>query len=151
MSSSAVGPRPTHCLFRVGTFWLALPVEVIRKVMPRPGLVTVPGTSEVIVGICHVQGQFLPVLTLASLFSKTAGCDEPHLLLIDDLNGPWGVLADEVSTLATLELSNVPDSETEGGWETVVMGWATHDRKVVRILDHVRLRELAEQEVNARC
>lgn len=149
MLTSALPPHPTHCLFRVGTFWLALPADVIRKVMPRPGLVTVPGTADLIVGLCHVQGQFVPVLTLNSLFPDSAGTNEPQLLLIDDVNGPWGLLADEVSALAALELSNVPDSE--GGWETVVMGWATHDQKVVRILDHVRLRELAAGEVTARC
>jgi chemotaxis signal transduction protein len=147
---------------------------MIRKVMPRPPLVAVPWTGPSLVGLCHVRGEFLPVLTLDRLLSCTDLQDERFMIVVNETagpwrgssgtavplsshtpdgnpeptarGGPWGILADEVATLAALELSSAPEADGEGGWPSAVTGWATHERGVVRILDPLRFRELAERE-----
>jgi chemotaxis signal transduction protein len=53
----------------------ALPLGVVRKVMPMKGVTPVPLAPTVIRGIAPMQGYILPVLDLAVCF-QTAG-DEP--------------------------------------------------------------------------
>ena len=147
MIEQQIQTRPTHCIFRRGTFWLALPAQVIRKVTPRPVMVAVPKTHPVLAGLCHARGEFIPVLTLDPVLAAKRSSPEELMLIIDDTDGAWGILVDEVDSLAFLESSSAPESDSDVGWTSSVTGWATHERGVVRIIDHVRLRELAEREL----
>ena len=149
---SIVGTRPTatptHCLFRRGVSWFALPAFAVREVMPLPDMVRVPGTSDTFAGLCHVRSEFLPVLNLNSALSELGACDEPILLILDDTDGPWGVLVDEVSALQTLEVSDAPETEVMGD-NCAVVGWATQDANVIQVLDQARIRQQAEAELAA--
>lgn len=139
--------NPSYCVFRKGSVWLALPAMAIREVMPRPRLVAIPRTRPVLSGLCHIRSEFVPVLNLSSLCPEQHYGNEEFLLIIEESAGDWGLLIDEVSALAVLEPSDAPDSDRDG-WESTVTGWATYQEQVVRILDEVRFREVASQELN---
>lgn len=136
-----------HCVFRKGRTWLGLPAIVVREVMPRPAFVSVPHSHRVLSGLCHIRSEFLPVLNLCSLLSSEHSGNEPSLLIVEDPDGDWGILVDEVIALATLETSDAPE-EMENDWDQTIIGWATHRDKVVRLIDHVRFRQLVEREMN---
>lgn len=141
-------PIATHCVFRRGLSWLALPATAVREAMPRPKMFFVPGTPETFVGLCHVRSEFIPVLNLDSVLSKTDGADEQIMLVLDDTDGPWAVLVDEVTSLRALELSDAPETDDFAS-RCAVVGWATHDNRVIQILDQTRIRQIAEQELDA--
>jgi chemotaxis signal transduction protein len=140
------GSAPTHCVFRHGRSWLALPAPVVREVMPRQEMVVVPGTPATFVGLCHVRSEFIPVLNLGSVLPHAGRTDEQIMLVLEDTDGPWAFLIDEVVSLQELEISDAPDSDSLKA-STAVIGWATFGETVIQVLDQDRIRQFAEQEL----
>ena len=137
----------TYCVFRRGSAWLALPALSVREALPCPPLVSVPRTPHIFAGLCHVRSEFVPVLRLDFVCTDGLNADEQILLVLEDSDGPWAMLVDEVSSLAALEFSNAPESSAMSPG-SVIVGWAKHQDVVIQILDAVRLRELAERELS---
>jgi len=146
--SRTVG-SPTHCVFRHGTSWLAIPATAVREVMPRPEMVSVPGTTSTFVGLCHVRSEFVPVLNLASVLPHGDRSDEQIMLVLEDTDGPWALLVDEVASLQPLETSDAPESDALKS-SSAVIGWATYGESVIQVLDQSRIRQFAEQELAVR-
>lgn len=143
---AATAEAAAHCVFRRGHSWLALPAVAVREVLPRPQTVYVPGSSAMFVGLCHVRSEFIPVLSLDMIPGDSSGSSDQIMLILDDSDGPWALLVDEVSSLQVLEISDAPDEATQQTG-SVVMGWATLDETVVQVLDQARIRMLAEREL----
>lgn len=141
-------PTATHCLFRRGSFWLALPALAVREAMPRPNMVFVPGTPCIFAGLCHVRSEFIPVLNLDSVLPECDHSEDEVMLILEDTDGPWAVLVDEVTSLRALEVSDAPVADV---FDTAcaVVGWAILADKVIQVLDQSRIRMLAEQELAA--
>jgi chemotaxis signal transduction protein len=89
--TSAVLSRPTatHCVFRRGECWLALPAIAVREAMPRPEMAFVPGTPGSFAGLIHVRSEFIPVLNLRSVLPECENSSEDVILVVDDTDGPW--------------------------------------------------------------
>ncbi len=163
---------PTHCVFRSGSSWQALPATSVREVMPRPDMISIPGTPATFVGMCHVRSEFIPVLNLSRLLADSEGaanwCFETDhdrqdtretvptspavingqiLLVLDDKDGIWAVLVDEVIALQRLDVSNAPEEDHLNSLHAVA-GWATADGVVIQILDQHRIRALAEHDLS---
>ena len=101
---SEAAATPTHCVFRRGLSWLALPAIAVREALPRPDMVPVPGTPSTFAGLCHVRSEFIPVLNLDSVLSEHGSSGDQIMLILDDADGPWAVLVDELSSLQSLEV-----------------------------------------------
>ncbi|WP_417850815.1 chemotaxis protein CheW [Thalassoglobus sp.] len=138
--------KPTYCVFRRGSVWLALPAQVIREVMPRPKFVSVPRTNRFLSGLSHIRSEFVPVLNLSAILPEEPYGSDEYLMIIEERDGDWGLLVDELDTLVELEPSNSPE-ELEG-WDSTVIGWATYNDNIIRILDSIRIYELASRELN---
>ncbi|MEZ6066803.1 MAG: chemotaxis protein CheW [Planctomycetaceae bacterium] len=147
MASSSLRGRPTHCIFRRGDTWCAVPAESVRRVMPRPTLVVVPHSPPVLVGLCHELGSFMPVLRLDEAIGHRGSREEAMMLVIDTPGGTWGLVVDEVDSLAPLEASTAAEQPDESGWAGVLNGWGVHRDEVVRIIDPARFREHAGREL----
>lgn len=140
---------PSHCVFRHGASWLALPAMAVREVLPQPEMVTVPATSETYAGLCHVRSEFVPVLNLDSVLSGNSHSNAEIMLILDDTDGPWAVLVDEVASLQFLEMSDAPETGPDDTQNGAVVGWATSGETVIQVLNQSRIRELAERELSA--
>lgn len=134
---------PTHCVFRRGGLWLALPAGCVREVLPRPEMVPVPLTPPSFVGLCHVRSEFVPVLNLDCVAAREGVSQDEVMLILDGNDGTWSVLVDEVSALRTLEISDAPEEEQLN----TVIGWATDADRVVHVLDPSAVRTWAEREL----
>lgn len=145
-SIAPIGPAVSHCVFRSGSLWLALPAAAVREVMPRPDMVCVPGTPKSFVGLCHVRSEFIPVLNLRTVLSGSDESDQQILLILDSVHGAWGILVDEVTSLQSLEVSDAPEID-DGDQTSPVPGWATLGDLVIQVLDHDCIRDIAEQEL----
>ena len=137
---------PTHCVFRCGAEWLALPTLSVREVRPASEPVFVPGLPGVFRGLLHVRSEFVPLLNLASVLRQPETSDGEIMLVLDDVDGPWAVFVDEVSGLRALDISDAPESDA-AGIASVVTGWATVDDEVVQVLDQSAIRQFAEREL----
>jgi chemotaxis signal transduction protein len=127
----------THCIFRRGSGWFALPAVSVREVILRPPVVIVPHSDPILAGLCHVRGEFLPALRLDSLLVENADClpSEEQMIVVNGPEGSWGLLTDEVEALATLETSTTPETGFEDLWSEAVAGWSAYESQVVRVLD----------------
>lgn len=139
--------RNSFCLFRKGELWLGVRAAVVREVLPVPPIVPLPRTHRILAGLCHLRSEFVPILNLNLLLPDEQIGNEQFLILIEDSEGDWGLLVDEVHSLVPLEPSHAPEDE-QNGWDSTVIGWATLDQNVVRILDTQRFRELASRELS---
>ena len=141
-----VAKASTHCVFRCGANWMALPVLAVREVLPAPRPVFVPGMSAVFLGLCHVRSEFVPVLKLSSVLPLAETSRGGIMLILDDADGPWAMCVDEVSALRTLEMSDSPESYS-AEVASVVIGWATVEDNVVQVLDQSAIRQFAERQL----
>ena len=139
---------PTHCVFRSGTSWLALPATVVREVMSRPDMTSIPGTPATFHGLCHVRSEFIPVLNLKSLMCESDPTDSQILLILENADGAWAVLVDEVIALQRLEASDAPATDESDG-DNLIAGWATSGEHVIQILDPFRIGRMARQQLIA--
>lgn len=141
--------QTAYCVFRRGAVWFAIPACVLRRVTDGTGLVAVPGSPQVLAGICHRQGEFLPVLSLDPLPALNTRHGNTLMLVVEDLDGNWGLLVDEIKALARLDVSHSPESVPMGPGSSLVIGWAAFDGHVVRVLDYSLLREIADRELSS--
>src|SRR5262245_47348796 len=91
-------PGHTHCVFRRGASWFAVPALSVCEVMLRPAIVIVPNAQTPLVGLCHVRSEFLPVLNLSPLLGEHTSMlsGEPQMLVLASPEGNWGLLVDQV-------------------------------------------------------
>lgn len=110
-------------------------------------MVNVPGTPSTFAGLCHVRSEFIPVLNLDSVLSERGSSGDQIMLILDDADGPWAVLVDELSSLQSLEVSDAPDADVvERG--SAVIGWAMFGENVIQVLDQSRIRQFAEHALS---
>lgn len=138
----------TYCVFRRGLTWLALPAMSVREALPQPEMVFVPGTPKTFEGLCHVRSEFIAVLNLDYVLATQSHSRDQIMLVLDDCDGPWGLLVDEVSSLVPLEVSDAPDDAFSES-PSAVIGWATARDRVIQVLDQNRIRETATHELAA--
>jgi chemotaxis signal transduction protein len=147
MSGFDLQPGHSHCVFRRGTSWFALPALSVREVLQRPAIVVVPNAGPPLTGLCHVRSEFLPVLNLGPLLGEDSALlpNEAQMLVVVSTEGTWGLLVDQVAALTSLEISVAPEGSSTS-WFATVLGWATYREQVVRVLEpttYYRLAELA--------
>jgi chemotaxis signal transduction protein len=150
MSGFDLQPGHTHCVFRRGTSWFALPALSVREVLSRPSIVIVPHARSPLTGLCHVRSEFLPVLNLGPLFGEEAAflSTESQMVVIEAAEGNWGLLVDQVVALTSLETSVAPEGSSNS-WSAAVLGWATYRDQVVRVVEPGVYYRLAEVELDA--
>lgn len=138
----------THCVFRYGSTWFAFPAEVVREVCERPPLVSIPGSIDVLAGLCHIRSEFTPVARLARLMPRSQQrAGEAQLIVLESADGAWGVLADEVRALVPLEPSVGEEVKDLESWSSAISGWAAWNSESVRVLHASNLRDLIEKEL----
>ena len=142
-------PYEKYCVVRRGTSWFALPAVSVREVCSGATTVPIPRSHPALAGLCHVRSEFLAVLSLVDLAGDqgTPLRRDESLLVMTGPSGPWALLVDEVAAIASLEVSIAVDVTATEGWTNAILGSATYQDKVVRILDPNRLYRLAERQL----
>jgi chemotaxis signal transduction protein len=133
------------CVFRTGSTWLGLPATSVREVLTRPEITAVPASSPILIGISHLRNEFLAVLDLGVLFGNHERAAKSQMLVVISESGPWGWLVDEVSSLASLQVSR--SSGTDSSRSTIVTGTATHQGRSLAIVDSDKAMRYAETEM----
>ena len=104
-----------HVVAHVGDVNLAIPAARARHVVVPGPLAHVPGAPTLIVGICAVLGQLVPVADVAALLGVPRSGELPgRLVVIDDGSALLGLLVDRVEGLTTVHPDDVR-STTSGG------------------------------------
>jgi chemotaxis signal transduction protein len=139
-----------YCVFERADTVCAILATSVREVGLRPEISTVPGSHSMLAGLGHIRNEFLPFLRLnvAGGFDPHAGGSEPQMVIVSGDNGPWGLLVDRVIGLLPLDVSLCSEMHAAQGWLAAVMGSATLEHRVVRVLDERALYRLATETMN---
>lgn len=127
-----------YCVFESNENWFSLPSMNIRGVIPRPAITPLPQSDPVVVGVSHVQNEFLPVISLRSLMEiqyEARDSSEQHLMIMTANQTSWGLLIDRAVGLSTLEVSVSTLADPEDTWSKVVIGSASYTNQVLQVLD----------------
>ena len=134
------------CVFRSSDTWLGIPALAVRRVAPRPYLTPIPESDPIMLGLAHLQNEFVPVVSLRALTQiqyENSTELEKQLLVLTGHQGAWGLLIDQVITLAPLETSYSAFITQEDRWSAVTVGSASYRDQVLQILDPLALYRYA--------
>lgn len=134
--------------FRIGTAAAALPLRIVREVLPRPSIVAVPGGWPALLGVTLARGLALPVYDLRHLFRPGGdpeagagrGAADAHLIVCDWGEVSIGVLGGAPDLLETGPAGSGPASAPEGGPAgEFAAARLERDGEVVTMLDVARV------------
>ncbi len=127
-----------YCVFQSADSWFGFPCLNIRRVIPRPSITRMPFSDPVLRGLSHIQNEFVPVYSLRSLLNveyESNDCEQ-QLMVLSGPQNPWALLIDRSVGLAELETSwSALAQMGEDRWSKVVVGSATYQNHVLRVLD----------------
>ena len=135
-----------YCIFQCHSQCYGISALDVQGVSPRPQIRSVPNSDPVLSGISHVHNNFLPVVSLRALAQISYEHDsesQQQLLTLPGPQGPWGILIDQVISLAPLEVSISNFSNANDQWSKVLAGSASYRNEVVQILDAKSLYQYA--------
>lgn len=126
------------CIFRSGNDWFGIPALAVRSIIPRPELMETPHCDPTLQGICHVQNEFIAVVSFQAIDQvqyDIAPGSEQQLMILNGPQGPWGMLIDQAITLAELETSISTLGGAQDRWSKVIKGSASYENQVLQVLD----------------
>lgn len=130
-----------HCVFRCGQSLFSMPATSVREIIMMPSLVAVPNAHSSLAGLCHLQSEFMPVISLTALLNGSAS-DDPQsqykLIVIQDANS-WALRITEAIGLVPLETHVTSECRTDDAEHLAVMGTAMFQDQIVRVLDSTAL------------
>jgi chemotaxis signal transduction protein len=127
--------------FRIGPTAAALPLSIVREVLPRPDLVRVPGGRAGLAGVALARGMALPVYDLSRLRDwppapADAGAGG-HVIVCD-----WGEVSVGVLGGAPDLIDAAPGARAPAGGTPAAAyaaGVVERDGEVVTVLDAARV------------
>jgi chemotaxis signal transduction protein len=138
MKNSDLEQSDRFCVFQSGENWFAMPSLAIRGVVPERMVARMPHSDPVLSGICYVQNEFIPVVSLRALLSVEYEAPQNanrQLMILLGSHGPWGLSIDRAVALVPLETSYSTYSNLDDSWSRVVVGSAKYSTHVVQVLD----------------
>lgn len=148
MNQLALDNSERYCVFQSGGCWFGIPALATRCIVPRPAVNRTPHCDPILQGICHIQNEFVPVVSLQALTQvqyETCPGAEQQLLILNGPQGPWGLLIDQAVALAALETSISTFSERQNNWSKVTVGSASFQNQVLQILDPQAMYQYASK------
>lgn len=136
-----------YCVFSCDEQWYGIPALSVRNILPCPDLTSVPFSDPILKGVSQVQNEFLPVVDLRALleiqYEPTHDRTEQQVMVILGPSGPFGLLVDKATSLATLETSISNVSDQHDHWARTTLGTASFQDQVLEILDPNAVYEYA--------
>ena len=126
-----------YCIFECNDNWFGFSSLYIRGVIPRPEITALPHSDPVVLGVAHVQNEFLPVISLRALLDVQyeSTDNQQQMMIMSNNQLSWGLLIDRAIGLSELEVSISMLPDHEDMWSKVVTGSASYSNQVLQVLD----------------
>ncbi|HXE57168.1 MAG TPA: chemotaxis protein CheW [Gemmatimonadales bacterium] len=124
-------------LFRIGGLDCALPVEMVREVLPVQPATRIPGAPPAVEGLVNVRGTLLTVVDGPRLLDRPGARGEESSLLVLRLGGrAVGLQVDQVLDLVAMpEAALEPQGSLPGVDRRLLRAVGRHDARVFIVLD----------------
>jgi chemotaxis signal transduction protein len=142
-STTVAAQRRQYLGFTVAGGDYAVPILMVKEILPYEGVTRIPSTSRSLRGVTNVRGSVLPVVDLAwkIQFDETIVTKRTCVLVVEvELNGGSlgvGVMADAVSEVIELATGDIDEPPPLGGDVVApyVIGLGKVGRRLVLLLD----------------
>jgi chemotaxis signal transduction protein len=134
-----------YCVCSIGGTGIAVPALGVREIMERPEVFAVPASGPILVGLCHVRNEFVPVVSISHVLGQDHAVDarRESLVVMNGAEGPWAFTIDRAHAVEPLETAHVRDAAGDDELSSIVTGTATFREGVVRVLDTESLYRIA--------
>jgi chemotaxis signal transduction protein len=133
------------CLFRLGAYHYALPLDAIGEVVESGDITPLPGAPDFVMGLANVRGEIIPVIDITPFVGgeRVVPAFENPLLILRDEEGRVGVVAHRVIGVREMPTDAWPSDETH-----YILHEGLDGDGAVRLIDVARIlrdgrRELA--------
>lgn len=120
-------------LLPIGRENYALPIEVIREVVPQPSVTPVPTAPESVCGLFNVRGEIIPLLDTAALLGIGSVGRVAFAVVVESPAGPAGLAVSDLPRAVDLD-DPVAEADGEAATGTHALGGG-----LVVMLDPARL------------
>lgn len=139
-----------HCVFRAGASWFSMPAVTIREVLVAPVPVRLPESPAWLIGIVHIQSEFIPVISLERLLNQspplvTQGNER---LLVMAGSPVWSLLVSQVQALTDIEATLSPENHGQFGHSSCTVGTFMLGDKIAHVLEPHRILRKVQQSLN---
>jgi chemotaxis signal transduction protein len=136
-----------HCVFRSGSSWFSMPAVTIREVLVAPATVRLPESPSWLVGIVHIQSEFIPVISLEKLLKQSypAGSEGNERLLVMAGSPVWSLLVSQVQSLTDIEATLSPENYGQFGQASCTVGTFMLGEKIAHVLEPHRILRKVQQ------
>ena len=97
----------------VGPDTYAVRAVSVREVVPSPEVTPLPGAGSVVLGVCNVRGDIVPILDTSALLGLGAGPTPSHAVIVQVPDGEAGLSTTGVPTFTRLG-ERVGDADIPG-------------------------------------
>lgn len=94
-------------LCMVGSETFALPVELLREIVPLPPITPLPSCPSWVLGIAHIRGTLLSVVDLAQVCRAKGEGPAEHVVVVQSPRGPLGLAVGKVLSSDLIDLSKL--------------------------------------------
>jgi purine-binding chemotaxis protein CheW len=97
----------------VGAGTYAVRASAVREVIPSPVVTPLPVSGAILLGVCNVRGDIVPILDTSALLGLGAGSTPSHAVIVAVPEGEAGLSATGVPTFTRLG-DRVGDGDVPG-------------------------------------
>ena len=101
-STSDVERNGQVVVLRVGADNYAVGVEAVREVILSPGVTPLPGSASIVLGVCNVRGDIVPIIDTSALLGLGAGPTPSHVVIVRVPDGEAGLSTTTVPSFTLL-------------------------------------------------
>lgn len=128
--------------FRLGSEHFGVPIEMVREIIRKPDITTMPNAPEHMLGVCCLRGQIIPVIDLSMRFSMDEKLDDmAKVIIVEYGDSLVGIEVSDVSEVLSLNqdaITVAPAMATKVD-QDCISGVGKLDGKLLIILDMNRL------------
>ncbi|MGL4464714.1 MAG: chemotaxis protein CheW [Planctomycetia bacterium] len=138
-----VDPRST-LIFRLGTELFGIEAAYVRVAVRYSEPEPIPGAPPFLIGVCQLRGDVLPLVDLR-LFLEMAGGglnDNAWMIVLGAGRAEFGVLADAVLQVRTIDVGSLAPIQRFGGDEPLLLGSAPGPVTLIDAAGLMRSRRL---------
>lgn len=137
-----------YLVFSLSGEQYAIPLLKVKEVIAHSDITPVPQTPPHFKGIMNLRGQVISIVDLKSKFKmpRMDRSQESSIIILDLAPYSLGMIVDSIDSVLPFEpheISPAPDIESQVSADYIT-GVATHDKKLVLVLDIARALSLEE-------
>ncbi len=97
--------------FVLGNEEYGLPIELVKEIIRRPEITSMPSTSDGVVGMINLRGEIIPMVSLRAQLGLPGDLNEGgKVMIVEDCGTTVGLIVNEVHEVLTIQMENISEA-----------------------------------------